>query len=101
MAGRFLIEDDYYISRDPYCFILSRYTGKEIDGSPVYESLTFHSKPEDALLSYLHIRQGEKLKKADNGTIKEMIDILSAENKRLQNVLKSAFSAVCDIDMDS
>ena len=101
MSGKFLIEDDYYLVADQYSWNIGRYL-KENDksGEPVLSYISYHKTPEQALQSYLSLRQKQSAIQADNADIRDLVDILSTENRRLQNVLKTAFSSVCDIRLD-
>lgn len=64
-----------------------------------WAEMTFHRTPEDALKHYFHLKQRETAGKAEDGTIKDLVNIFSAENERLSELLKSAFSEVCDIEL--
>lgn len=90
--SKFLIEDNYYIVTLNNCYALAKYTGarkrgeKEEDGM---DMICYHSTVGDCLKRYCEIRRREATAKACDGTIEEMMRILSSESKRLSERLKT------------
>lgn len=90
--SKFLIEDNYYIVTLNNCYALAKYTGtrkrgeKEEDGM---DMICYHSTVCDCLKRYCEIRRREATAKVCDGTIEEMMRILSSENKRLSERLKT------------
>lgn len=96
--SKFLIEGDWYIVPDQYSWNLAR-RAKTPQKKSEWAEMTYHPSVEAALKYYFHLKLREQAGKAQDGTIKDLIDIFSAENKRLSEALKTAFSEVCDIDL--
>ncbi len=96
--GKFHIEGDWYIVPDQLSWNLARRL-KTPQKKSEWAEITFHRTPEDALKHYFHLKQRETAGKAGDGTLKDLADIFSAENKRLSELLKSAFSQVCEIEL--
>lgn len=92
----YLIEGDYYVNFDDRNWILSKKVGTSAKGEPVFRDLYFFQKPEQVLNEFLHLKQVERLSERTDGTIRDMVDILIDERKRLEKTLKSLFSTVCD-----
>ena len=97
--GKFHIEGDWYLTTDPYSWILAKRLKKPTEKSE-WADMTYHRTPEDALRHYFHLKQREAVGKAEDGAIKDMVDILFAENKRLTHTLKTAFSQVWEIELE-
>lgn len=96
--GKFQIEGDWYIVPDQLSWNLAR-RSKTPSKKSEWAEMTFHRTPEDALKHYFHLKQRETAGKAEDGTIKDLVNIFSAENERLSELLKSAFLEVCDIEL--
>lgn len=90
--SKFLIEDNYYIVTLNNCYALAKYTGarkrgeKEEDGM---DMICYHSTVGDCLKRYCEIRRREATAKVCDGTIEDMMRILSSENERLSERLKT------------
>lgn len=97
--GKFHIEGDWYIVPDQLSWNLARRL-KNPQKNKEWAEMTYHSTPGDALKHYFLLMQRERARSAEDGTLKDLVDIFSAENKRLSEMLKSAFSQVCDIDLE-
>ena len=88
--SKFLIEDNYYIVTLNNCYALAKYTGvrkrgeKEEDGM---DMICYHSTVGDCLKRYCEIRRREATAKVCDGTIEDMMRILSSENERLSERL--------------
>lgn len=93
--SKFHIEGDWYIVPDQYSWNLAR-RAKTPNKKSEWAEMTFHPSVEAALRHYLRLKQAETAGKAQDGTLKDLIDNLSAERNRLSAVLKSAFSQAID-----
>ena len=90
--SKFLIENGYYIVPLDNCYALAKYKGtRERHGkeSDDLDFLTFHSTVCGTLKSYIAIRQWKATAESRDGTIADMMRILSSENERLSERLKS------------
>ena len=101
MIIKFLIEDDYYIVIDEYSYNLARFMGtteKKNKGktNDVLDTIGYFSSIEKVLSAYLELRQKNELKRAGEGTLQDLADIITAENKRLAETLRAAFRQVTD-----
>ena len=84
MAVYYHIEDDYYLVRDEWSWNIEKkvnYSKKE------YLPLAYCITLEDALKYYLRLRQSESARKAPEGTIYDLIDILTTKIKTLTETL--------------
>lgn len=93
--SKFHIEDDWYLVPDDYSWNLAR-KGNATRKKHEWAEITYYHDPESALNAYIAIRQRRTAGNAGDGTIKDLVDILYAENKRLSELLKNAFSEVCE-----
>ena len=84
MAGKFLIEDDWYLIKDNYSWNLGKKV-KNPTKKKEFESrsMTYHATPEQAIAFYLKNCRSEALRRASDGTIENILDIITAENKRV------------------
>lgn len=101
--GRFLIEDNYYVVVLDNCYALGKATGKRTRNGEediTMDLISYHATPEKILSRYLEIRQAQSLAEACDGTIGDMVRILSTENKRLSDRLKAAFAEVSEWDRE-
>ena len=91
--SKFLIEDDYYVVTLDNCYALGKYRGKRMrmDGKENDEMdlMCFHADVGGVLKRYCEIRKRKACAESCDGTIEDMIRILSSENKRLSERLKS------------
>ena len=90
--SKFLIENDYYIVPLDNCYALAKYKGtRERHGkeSDDLDLLTFHSTVCGTLKSYIAIRQRKATAESRDGTIEDMMRILSSENERLSERLET------------
>ena len=94
----FHIEDDWYLVPDQYSWNLAR---KSKTPSPkfMWAEITYHNTQAEALIYYMEQKQREAAGNARDGELADLIDILSAEQKRLVPVLRTAFKKVCDIPL--
>lgn len=95
--SKFLIEDDWYVVVLDNCYALGKYRGTRLHRGKQEDDFDFScyfDNPIDVLKRYAQKRQREAVGKARDGTIKDMVDILVAENERLRAVLETAFSAI-------
>lgn len=99
MSGKYLIENDWYLIADEMTWNVGKRLPKPSKDKEFYQ-LTYHTSAEKALRYYLALSQRESVRRHADGTLKDCIDILSAENERLQRLLISAFSLVCDVDLE-
>lgn len=93
--SKFHIEGDWYIVPDQYSWNLARRAKKPTDKSE-WAEMTYHSSVEAALRHYLRLKQAETAGKAQDGTLKDLIDNLTAERNRLSEALRNAFSQAID-----
>lgn len=96
--SKFHIEGDWYIVPDQYSWNLAR-RAKTPNKKSEWAEMAFHPSVEAALRHYLRLKQAETAGKAQDGTLKDLIDNLSAERNRLSAVLKSAFSQAIDCEL--
>ena len=87
---KFLIEDGWYIIPDVYSWNLAKQLKnptktKEFDN----HTMTYHATVEQALAFYLQYRRSEASRNASDGTIENILNIITAENKR-------TLEAVCE-----
>ena len=98
--SKFLIENDYYIVIDEYSYNLAQPNGYMIGRNgqryETYKTIGYYSTIERALSAYLEISQREALNKAEEGTIADMMKILSSERERLGSRLVSLLQEVTD-----
>lgn len=92
--SRFKIEDDWYIIVENYDYAIGKYKGKDKKGKDVYNIIGYYATPEKALVGYVEYRQRMTLLQADTGELRDMVDILSNERKRLSETVRRAFSHV-------
>ena len=96
--SKFQIEGDWYLVPDEFSWNLARKV-KTPQKTKEWAEITYHRSPQDALNHYFDLKQRETVRKAEDGTLKDLVDILSAENKRLSAILKTAFAEVCKLDL--
>ena len=99
MAGKFLIENDWYLIKDNYSWNLGRKVKnptkkKEFDNG----TMTYHATPEQAIAFYLKNRRSEALRSASDGTIENVLNIITAENERTLKAVCEAFKEVLEKD---
>ena len=91
--SKYLIEDDYYVVTLDNCYALGKYRGKRMrmDGKENDEMdlICFHADVTDVLRRYCEIRKRKACAEGADGTIADMMRILSSENERLSELLKS------------
>lgn len=92
--ARFLIEDDWYLVSDEFSWnIEEKIIAKRRDRiSEEFRAKAFCSTLEDALKYYLNMKQLEKAKTAMDGTIYDLIDILTAEKKKIVSIAEITVS---------
>lgn len=95
--GKFLIEGNYYIVPDEFSYNIAKKINKKRGAE--YENIAFCSTPEDALRYYLRLKHGESAGRAGDGSIKDLIDTLTAETKKLSETLEKLVS-LYDPDID-
>lgn len=96
--SKFHIEGDWYLVPDEYTWNLCRKSYAEKRHSE-WAEITYHRTPQDALNHYFDLKVQETARKAGDGTLKDLVDILSTENKRLSELLKTAFAEVCELGL--
>ena len=92
--SRFKIEDDWYIIIENYDYAIGKYMRTDKKGKDVYNIIGYYATPEKALVGYIEYRQRMTLLQADTGDLRDMVDILSSERKRLLQTIRRAFSHV-------
>lgn len=96
--GKFHIEGDWYLLPDENCWNLCRQPKTPTKKTPWAET-TYHRTPADALLRYCEISRSARARESEDGTVKDLADMLVAEDKRLLAVLVPAFGGVCSEDL--
>ena len=92
--SRFKIEDDWYIIVENYDYAIGKYKGEDKKGRAMYNIIGYYATPEKALAGYIEYRQRMTMLQADTGDLRDMVDILSSERKRLLLTVRRAFSHV-------
>jgi len=92
--SRFKIEDDWYIIVENYDYAIGKYKGEDKKGRAMYNIIGYYATPEKALVGYIEYRQRMTMLQADTGDLRDMVDILSSERKRLLLTVRRAFSHV-------
>lgn len=99
--GAFHIEDDWYLVPDQYSYNIGkivRYSEKT--GEPIFSFESYHTTIEQALLSYIALRQKLALTQADMGEIIDALNIVYVETIRLQNMVRSLLHSIGNIDFE-
>ena len=96
--GKFHIEGDWYLVPDEYSWNLCR-SFKTPQKKQNWAEITYHRTPQDALKHYFDLKVQETAGKAGDGTLKDLVELLAKENKRLSELLKTAFSQVCELGL--
>ena len=97
--GKFLIEDNYYIVALDNCYALAKVLNKTSKDGKEYadmDCICYYSDPEKCLEKYLSYRQHLASYKAADGTLKDLINILSSENNRMRRRRSEAFTEVME-----
>ena len=92
--SKFEIEDGWYVIVENYDYAVGKYKGRGKDGSDRFDFIGYYATPEKALVGYIEYRQRMTLLQADTGELRDMVDILSSERKRLLETVRRAFSHV-------
>ena len=92
--SRFKIEDDWYIIVENYDYAIGKYMRTDKKGKDVYNIIGYYATPEKALVGYVEYRQRMTLLQANTGELRDMVNILSSERKRLLQTIRRAFSHV-------
>lgn len=92
--SRFEIEDGWYIIVENYDYAIGKYKGNDKKGRAMYNIIGYYATPEKALVGYIEYRQRMTMLQADTGDLRDMVDILSSERKRLLLTVRRAFSHV-------
>ena len=90
--SKFLIEDNYYVVTLDNCYALGKYLGKRMRGEKEEDNMDlicFHADVGGVLKRYCEIRKRKACAESCDGTIEDMIRILSSETERLSERLKS------------
>lgn len=98
MTGKFLIEDNWYLIADENSWNIAK-KNKEGKTKAEFSSTTYHHTPEDAIKFYLAKKQRESASKAEDGTLKDLVTILSSERDRLSETLAQAFNKACSLEL--
>ena len=96
--GKFHIEDDWYLVPDEFSWNLCK-KAKSLKKKGEWSEITYHRTPQDALRHYFYMKASATARMAGEGTLKDLIDLLSAENKRLSELLKTAFADVGELHL--
>lgn len=90
--SKFLIEDNYYVVTMDNCYALGKYNGKRLrDGREEdnMDMICFHADVGGLLKRYCEIRKRKACAESCDGTITDMMNILSSENERLAERIKT------------
>ena len=87
--GKFHIEGDWYILPDQYSWNLARKTNSKKPKN-MWTDITYHRTAADAMKRYCERQALLTAGNGRDGTVSDLADILTAENKRLSELLKSA-----------
>ena len=98
--SNFHIEGDWYLVPDEFSWNLCRKL-KTPQKKQTWAEITYHRTPQAALNHYLDIKVRETAGKAGDGTLKDLVNILAKENKRLSELLKTAFAEVCELGLEN
>lgn len=97
--GKFHIENDWYLLPDENSWNLCRLAKTPTKKSQWAET-TYHRTPADALLRYCEISRSVRAREGEDGTVKDLADMLAKENERLLAVLVPTYSEVCREDLE-
>ncbi len=91
--SKYLIENDYYVVTLDNCYALGKYRGKRMQKNgkenDEMDLICFHANVTGVLRRYCEIRKRKATAESRDGTIADMMRILSSENERLSERLKS------------
>ena len=93
----FHIIDDWYLVADKYSWMVGRKVGsKTIKGVeyPEFRDEIYHRKPEDALKSFCIIYARNSAKQRVEGTILDLVNILSSDYEKLQQHIDTVLREV-------
>jgi len=96
-VGLFHIEGRWYLEPDESSWNLCELKEKARTSRDWTRNITFHRTPEQALNHYLHIRHKEVAQSAEDGELRDLLNILLAENERVSSALKSVYEEVCTL----
>lgn len=97
--GKFHIEGDWYLLPDENSWNLCRRL-KNPGHKKTWAEATYHRTPTDALLRYCEISRLARAREGEDGTVKDLADMLAKENERLLAVLLPTYSEVCREDLE-
>ena len=97
--GLFHIEGRWYLVPDDSSRNLCEMKEKPRSRYDFTKNVTFHRTPEQALNHYLHIRHRKLAISAPDGEIRDLLNILLAENERVSSSLKAVYSEVCTVKL--
>lgn len=97
--GKFHIDGDWYLVPDDYSWNLCRRAKTPTKKMP-WAEITYHRTPVDALTRYCEISRLSRAREGEDGTVKDLADMLAKENERLLAVLLPAYSEVCREDLE-
>lgn len=93
----FHIIDDWYIVPDSYSWMVGRKVGTtKIKGVeyPEFKDEIYHRKPEDALKSFCIIYARNSAKQRAEGTLLDLVNILSSEYKMLEQHIDTVLAEI-------
>lgn len=94
---KYLLEDNWYIVKDNYSWNLAkRRKNPKEKNEWDYNSMTYHATPEQAIAFYLKNCRSEALGSVESGTIEDILNIITAENKRLLFTLSQRFNEILE-----
>lgn len=96
---KFKIDDDYYLFKDEYSWNIGKKIVKK--RGIEYKMLAYLGSPEQAINTYLNIKQGESAENHGDGTIYELLDIFITEKKRASETLQNLYAKVARMDVQN
>lgn len=92
--GAFHIEGRWYLVPDETSWNLCELKKTPRTDSDWTSNITYHRTPEDALNFYIGKMRRKAAVEAGSGDLRELMDILSSENKRLSEALSPVLAEV-------
>ena len=96
--GTFHIEENWYLIPDELSWNLAKKVKEGTKQKAEYYGTTYHASPAAALLFYIEKRRREAAGNAGDGDLRDLLNILSSENKRLSDALSPVLELVTSIN---
>ena len=95
--GAFHIEGRLYLVPDETSWNLCELKKTPRTDSDWTNNITYHRTPEDALNFYIDKMRRKAAVEAGSGDLRDLLNILLAENERASSALKSVYEEVCTL----